>query len=84
MWLVVPPVVLEHPMRDTDSLRVNGDLLILLNLLADFAPPPDAGDALSAQIARIVGKVVRWPCYSRSGGSERASCLPCVIPWRTP
>jgi len=46
--------------RDTDGLRANGGLLVLLNLLAHLAPPLDAGDALSAQIARIVGEIVPW------------------------
>src|SRR5882672_9516449 len=60
-WLVNPPAGLEHTVRDTDGLRANGGLLVLLNLLADLAPPLDASDALSAQIARIVGEIVPWP-----------------------
>ena len=48
-------------MCDSDGLRANGGLLVLLNLLADLAPPLDASDALSAQIARIVGEIVAWP-----------------------
>jgi len=59
-WLVNPPAGLEHAVRDTDGLRANGGLLVLLNLLADLAPPLDAGDVLSAQIARIIGEIVPW------------------------
>jgi hypothetical protein len=58
--LVRPPPGLEHAVRDTDSLRANGGLLVLINLLADLAAPLSAADALSMQIARIVGEVVPW------------------------
>ncbi|KAI0248285.1 hypothetical protein BJV78DRAFT_1284904 [Lactifluus subvellereus] len=58
--LVNPPPRLQHAVRDTDSLRANGGLLVLVNLLADLAAPLSAGDALSAQIACIVGEVVPW------------------------
>jgi hypothetical protein len=58
--LVSPPLGLEHAVRDTDSLRANGGLLVLINLLADLAAPLSASDALSVQIARIVGEVVPW------------------------
>ena len=58
--LVGPPPGLEHAVRDTDSLRANGGLLVLINLLADLAAPLGAADALSVQIARIVGEVVPW------------------------
>jgi hypothetical protein len=58
--LVNPPPDLQHAVRDTDSLRANGGLLVLVNLLADLAAPLGAGDALSAQIAQIVGEVVPW------------------------
>jgi len=59
-WLVNPPAGLERAVRDTDGLRAHGGLLVLLNLLADLAPPLDAGDVLSAQIARISGEIVPW------------------------
>ena len=69
-WLVNPPADLEHAVRDTDGLCANGRLLVLPNLLADLAPPLDAGDVLSAQIARIVGEVV--PCAVPAVGAPRA------------
>jgi len=58
--LVNPPRGLDHAVCDMDGLRANGGLLILVNLLADLATPLRASDALSAQIARIVGEVVPW------------------------
>ncbi|KAI0293861.1 hypothetical protein B0F90DRAFT_1760714 [Multifurca ochricompacta] len=66
--LVNPPPDLQQAMAindadagtDTDSLRANGGLIVLINLLADLAIPLGAGDALSAQIAQIVGEVVPW------------------------
>ena len=58
--LVNPPKGLDDAVQDMDSLRANGGLLILINLLADLAAPLRASDALSAQIARIVGEVVPW------------------------
>ena len=58
--LVRPPRGLDHAVCDMDGLRANGGLLILVNLLSDLATPLRAGDALSAQIARIVGEVVPW------------------------
>ena len=59
--LVNPPPGLQHAVRDTDSLCANGGLLVLVNLLEDLAAPLGAADdALSAQIARIVGEVVPW------------------------
>ena len=59
--LVDPPPDLQHAVRGTDSLRANGGLLVLINLLEDLtAPLGAADDALSAQIARIVGEVVPW------------------------
>ncbi|KAI0245457.1 hypothetical protein BJV78DRAFT_1287812 [Lactifluus subvellereus] len=58
--LVNPPLHLQHAVCDTDSLRANGGLLVLINLLADLAAPLSVGDALSAQIACIVGEVVPW------------------------
>jgi hypothetical protein len=60
-------------MRDTDTLRANGDLLDLLNLLADFALPLNAGDELSVQIARILGEVA--PRYSRHGAPNARDSL---------
>ena len=59
-FLVNPPRGLDHAVCDMDGLRANGGLLILVNLLADLATPLRASDALSAQIARIVGEVVPW------------------------
>jgi hypothetical protein len=58
--LVSPPPGLQHTVRDTESLRANGGLLVLINLLTDLAAPLSATDALSLQIARIVGEVVPW------------------------
>jgi hypothetical protein len=58
--LVNPPRGLDHAVCDMDGLRANGGLLILVNLLADLAIPLRTSDALSAQIARIVGEVVPW------------------------
>ncbi len=58
--LVSPPPALQPAIQDTDTLRANGGLLILVNLLADLAAPLGAADALSAQIARIVCEVVPW------------------------
>ena len=72
--LVNPPPGLRHAVRDTESLRANGGLLVLVNLLEDLTAPllgaaaaaaaadddDDDDDALSAQIARIVGEVVPW------------------------
>ncbi|KAH9956846.1 hypothetical protein BJV74DRAFT_873828 [Russula compacta] len=58
--LVNSPPNLQHAVRDTDGLRANGGLLILINLLADLAEPLSAGGALSVQIARIVCEVVPW------------------------
>jgi hypothetical protein len=59
-FLINPPRGLDHAVCDMDGLRANGGLLILVNLLADPATPLRANDALSAQIARIVGEVVPW------------------------
>jgi hypothetical protein len=59
-FLVNPPRDLDHAVCDMDGLRANGGLLILVHLLADLATPLRASDALSAQIARIVGEVVPW------------------------
>jgi hypothetical protein len=56
--LINPPRGLDHAVCDMDGLRVNGGLLILVNLLADLATPLRASDALSMQIARTVGEVV--------------------------
>jgi hypothetical protein len=59
--LVNPPPSLQHAVRGTDSLRANGGLLVLINLLDDLTVPLGAADdALSAQIARIIGEVVPW------------------------
>ena len=58
--LVNPSPRLRHTVCDTDGLRANGGLLVLINLLADLAAPLGAGDALSAQIACIVSEVVPW------------------------
>jgi hypothetical protein len=58
--LVNPPRGLDHAVCDMDGLRANAGLLILVNLLADLAIPLRTSDALSAQIARIVGEVVPW------------------------
>lgn len=58
--LVNPPRGLDHVVCDMDGLRANGGLLILVNLLADLATALRTSDALSAQIARIVGEVVPW------------------------
>jgi hypothetical protein len=76
--LVNPPPDLRHAVRDTDGLRANGGLLVLVNLAV---PLGDADDALSAQIARIVGEVVPWlfpPWELRA----HASCQPCAMPSR--
>jgi hypothetical protein len=59
--LVNPPPSLQHAVRGTDSLRANGGLLVLINLIEDLAAPLGAADdPLSAQIARIIGEVVPW------------------------
>ena len=59
-FLVNPLRGLDHAVCDMSSLRANGRLLILVDLLADLATPLRANDALSARIARIVGEVVPW------------------------
>ncbi|KAI0262404.1 hypothetical protein BC834DRAFT_1034408 [Gloeopeniophorella convolvens] len=72
--LVAPPPSLEHAVRDLDSLRANGGLIVLVNLLADLAAPLRAGGPLSEQIALIASEVVPWlsPPWELRGRIEPA------------
>jgi len=81
-WLVNTPAGLEHAVRATDSLRANGDMLVLFNLLADLGPSLDAATHPRRRSRTSLERSCRG-CFRR-GSFTRASCLLCAIPLRTP